>query len=255
MSEYWIHQDGDVDFADGDIGDRNHEGIVIDIVQRDIIRSCERVFDLEEKTDRYQRGFTDDEYVDWDKFTARLAEVYLEEHPDAHEDEALELAFKQAGVNQEELMVAEGRTDARTFAMKNWGWKTYRSEHIDTWTLGRNDVKAIISGIESIADESGWDEETLNDMEFVIDVFSNRKYMSMTFKELEEWYAKPGAAPQANMNKNFDYLNHAAKQQIRNVELDNMHPAYKRQGVNPFGDSVTYPSFLKWLEGKKGKLS
>ena len=29
--EYWI-QDGYVDFADGDVGDRNHEGIAIDAV-------------------------------------------------------------------------------------------------------------------------------------------------------------------------------------------------------------------------------
>lgn len=35
--EYWIDENGDVDFADGDIGDRNHEGIVIDRVARMII--------------------------------------------------------------------------------------------------------------------------------------------------------------------------------------------------------------------------
>jgi hypothetical protein len=37
-----------------------------------------------------------------------------------------------------------------------------------------------------------------------------------------------------------------ASKQVRQLDLDMMHPAYKRPGVNPFGDSVL-PTFQSWL--------
>jgi hypothetical protein len=171
MSEYWIENDGTVEFADGDIGDYNHEGVVIERVQRSIIESCEQIFDVKTK---YGRSFSDDEFIDWNAFCGALAEAYLneliqkspqrqeelEQKFDQNDDKFLMAALRQANVKRQEWDVANGSSDARDYAMQRWGWKTYRSQHIDTWFLRRSDIQAIVSGINEIAEQEGWREDS-----------------------------------------------------------------------------------------------
>jgi hypothetical protein len=258
--EFWIHEDGSTDFADGDVGDYNHEGIVVRDVQRQVIDACESKFDIEDK--RGSRFSNFDEYVDWDGFKSGLANAYakelIEKYPEKREkiEEELEndpdrymmAALKRAGIKKAEWDVANGMGDARDYAMEKWGWKTYRDGHIDTWRITRSDLQAIIRGIEDIADDNGWSDKRLARMSFTITVFSNRKQFNLTFEQMERWLASPSSAvPPTQQGHTYDYLTPQADKQIRDMEIQKMHPAYNRPGVNPFGDSVisSFRNFLR----------
>jgi hypothetical protein len=258
MAEWWIREDGSTEFADGDIGDMNHEGIVIQDVQREIISKCEQTFP-ELRKQRFDNG----EYIDWDEFTAAVANAYgrrfaksrplfpkawaKEQLKQGEHEGFLEAAFKRAGVKEAEWDCASGIGDARDYAMEHWGWKTYRDGHIDTWFFRPSDLQAIISGIENIAEESGWSDKKLNKTSFVINVFSNGKHFNLTLNQMKN-PKKPSAQDVSQTTNNLiSYGSNQANKQVRDIDLKNMHPAYKRPGVNPFGDSVIY-SFRTFME-------
>lgn len=254
MSEYWIHNDGSVDFADGDIGDYNHEGIVIDHVQREIINKCESYFDI---LDKYNRSFSDAEYIDFDAFLQKLQEAYrdelLEKNPqnkyvnEKYENgELLIPALKKAGVKNREWDCATGRMDARNYAMIVWGWKTYRNGNIDTWFFNRKDLQAIISGIEEISENEGWSDKKLDKASFTITVFSNKKHFNLTYHQLKN--PKPPSVSNPIKTNIINYNTNNATKQVKDLDYQNIHPAYKRPGVSAFGDH-TITGFRKFLNG------
>lgn len=253
MSEYWIQADGDVEFADGDVGDKNHEMVVIDGVQRNILDKCQQVWHLPHGLDNY-------EYVDWDKFKSVLAKAYAQDLAKKYPaktkqiqqvlhnnpDNFLFKALKAAGITKTDWRVAEGQDDARDYAMKNWGWKTYRNEHIDTWFFRDKDLKAIVRGVENIADDEGWDEvgdEKLEDKEFGITIHSTGKRLTLTYKQMQN--PRKAQSPQQN-NPAFGDLTNQATKQVRDMEISNMHPYYQ-QRTFPFGDSKLH-SFKSFME-------
>lgn len=271
MSEYWIYPGGHVDFADGDVGDYNHEGIVIRDVQSQIIDKCESVFDVRNK---HGRGFTDSDYIDWDEFKYALAESYanelieknpanqkkIEQQLDNDSDKFLFAALKQCGIKKYEWSVAEGTSDARNYAMERWRWKTYRSGSIDTWFFKPEDLKDIIQGVEEIAYHEGWSDKKLNNMSFSINVFSSRKHFFLSYNQLKN--PKPKSQISNPIKNNLINFNtNQAIQQVKNIDLDNIHPAYKRPGVNPLGDhtlhmpdispSLSRGKFSLWYEASE----
>jgi len=63
--EWWIHEDGFADYADGDIGDKTHEGIVMDVLQSNIMGE----FNI----------YNDDEYPDWDNIESEIVDEILDD--------------------------------------------------------------------------------------------------------------------------------------------------------------------------------
>jgi len=256
--EYWIQQDGNVEFADGDIGDYTHEGIVIDWITKQIVEKCESTFDVKKtQYDGRQKPFSDEEHVDLREFEEALLLAYqqnlVNQHPikktnieqafDENPDKYLQQALKQSGVGQREWNVVSGHEDARNYAMQKWGWKTYRDGHIDTWFWRKPDLAAIVEGIENIAHESGWSDKKLNKQSFTINIFSNQKSFTTSFATLKN----PPTTQQNYLQKtNIDYLTPQANKQMRDMEIGNMHPAYRRPGVNPIGDCTqhTFKNFF-----------
>ena len=188
MSEYWIKQDGGVEFADGDIGDWNHEAIVINILQKDIISKCDQ-FNVRDKRGR---PFDESEYLDWDGFQNSLAVAfaknYIEQYPNKRKtvklqlendpDVLIQMDYRRCGVTKAELIGLQ--SDARDYAMQYWGWKTYRNENIDTWRLTRADLQAIVYGLGEIAEQEGWSDKKLNRSSFSINIFSNKKHFTLS---------------------------------------------------------------------------
>lgn len=244
LGEYWIEADGSVAYADGDVGDVNHENYVLERVQRDIISDAESHFDVKTK---YGRRYSDDEYMDWDGFVRSLAEAYLEnkieENPSAREqleeeyendpDAFSAAAFKEMGVNEELLAVASGGIDPKTYAMQRWGWKIFRDGHITTWTFRLTDLEAIATGIYEIC--YGMNERQLNRYTFSISVYSNRKEFSLTYAQMNRRLQK-GTTAALPDEETFGHGNKQAGAEIRNYEYDQLLPAYKRPGASPFGD-------------------
>jgi hypothetical protein len=255
MSEYWIQDGGDVDYADGDIGDMNHEAIVIRTVQGRIIDTASSKYHL-----RNNHGGYFDADSQWDEFQNALAMEFAKEMIEAkpanqkkieksvHYDPEpfFKAALKQCGVKQPEYDVANGVGDARDYAMERWGWKTYRNGNVDTWRLTRKDMQDIIKGLDAISDADGWSEKKFKKYRFTINVFSTKKHFYLTVEQMEKWISNPTATIAQDSATDIYGANQDLAKSL-------MHPHYhNRPGVNPFGDSVLY-SFKAFLESINGK--
>lgn len=263
--EYWIH-DGTVTYCDGDIGRDNHEAVVIDHVQRDII---ERVGDIRRT---YGGWFGDDsEGVDWDgwkgaKERELLAEKYGED-ADRHEDEGESLlvaAAHAAGVTDEAWETAEMQNDARDYGMEHLKWKAVRGTNVDTWTLTPDDMGDIASGLDEILNgEGGYDEEDGDEydedegtaageeIEWTIEVHSTHRTYEMTISQLEE--GSKGQGPRASAStsaRDIASQQSAAAKSVRQMDIDRLHPYYQNRTF-PIGDSAFgFPTFREWLRGR-----
>ena len=162
--EWWII-DGRSSFADGDIGEMNHEAYVINYV------ASKYAYD----------EFIHDDWVDWDGFKKKLAkEEYDKELTDNEWKKYQKIidvnklaknALTELGMTEQEINIVEGREDAREYGIE-LGWKRIRGNNIETWNLTENDLKQIADGIYDIENEIK-DEE-----EFDIDVRSNKVFYS-----------------------------------------------------------------------------
>ena len=148
QGEYWITNDGNAMYADGDIGDYNHESYVIQQIQSQYA------------PDEYDRM----EYVDWEQFEKDIAKQGYhkalaaartpEEKKEVDEywdsDDYLNQYFKnELGMSDDEIIIARGHSgiDPREFAIKHWGWKRVVDENIETWYATANDMTTIASGL------------------------------------------------------------------------------------------------------------
>lgn len=183
--EYWITDNG-VDFADGDVGDTNHEMHAVRHAAQHILDlfaadSDEEFYDENMFRDAIIKSLNeDDEEGKADKHNwEKLAENYLKAHVPADKlDQTLE-----------EFETARGQGDARDTAVKHWGWVWVRGNHASTWTLTKDDMKNIADGYSEIAEQEGLEElegyEGLENMEISIHVGSTGRRVTMTLGELE----------------------------------------------------------------------
>jgi len=276
--EYWIHDDGDAEYCDGDIGDMNHEGIVLNRVQRDIV---EKVGDVKKDTGSgLARGiYVTDDGVDWDGWKdAKANELLVQrygEQADDHEDEGEELLLQAAhggGVSDEEWEAAEGLGDLRDFAMEHWGWKAVRGPHVDTWTLTPHDMSTIAAGLNDILDQEGNDADEDDEPTFAIIVHSSGKSFEMTVSQLEAQsnnqpppeqedepeadpeqvlppQQKPSSAPTSrSVSQDIDFQQDSARNYARQADMENM-PDYYRNKKHPFADwTRPRPTFREWVQ-------
>jgi hypothetical protein len=190
--------------------------------------------------------------VDWDEFLRALAEAAFGEKGEADPAKYAAHAAARAGVKRQQWDVANQTIDARIYAIKYWGWKAYRDRYIESWFLRRNDIATIVSGLEDIADSEGWSDKKLARMGFSVYLYSTKRSIDVNYAKMVEALNKPSQIQnvfQTLAKPQYDYLNQYAKQQIKDVELDKMHPAYKRPGTQPFGDSVmSFRAFVDYTE-------
>ena len=160
IGEWWISSHGDVEYADGDVGDANHELI-----------ACQHA--LHEVADRL--GYDVD--VEQGDTLISVLELYGSEHEIGMPgDPAAELAARWDAVEAvlrglmvpepgTLLNIANGQGDSRAYACQHWGWKAVRGNHVESWTLTKDDLEMIARGIGQILDMFSYD-----DHEDVLDV-------------------------------------------------------------------------------------
>lgn len=233
--EYWITNDGTVMYADGDIGDYNHEGYVFEYMQNEIM-------------DEFN---VDDDSGDWERVKQKIVQEILDsedEQTRAQLEEFVEDEGKEALIlaklkeidpqNAEEKMkIAEGLGDAREFAIKNWGWKRVAGNDIESSSLTPKDMQAIAQGIGDIHPDIS------DDATFSISTYGNQHY-DVTMKELEsgrlgslENQINPVNQPQAIRQRQQDKWNQtmsqSANKYIGDKERETLHPFYQNK---PMGD-------------------
>jgi hypothetical protein len=189
--EWWII-DGNANFADGDIGDLNHEAYVIQFASEKIL--SELGIDLSRIDDVGSLNNHEDLIIeilanDSDFVKKYLSDDLGEEIEDLHAvKEVLNYDPAKAIINylkekskltdiDDLVMIGYGSSsiDVRLFSMKNWGWKRVANSAIETWTFSEKDFNDIKSGLyeiindEDISDKTCWLE--IRSRKFAVDNF------------------------------------------------------------------------------------
>jgi hypothetical protein len=222
--EYWIIN-GQAIYADGDIGDMNHEGYVIQYAQNLISQEVNYDFDtefsswdgfksdfvnsvLETERDTYeswQAGeLEDSDVVNNDVFKILLKLEYsLEELKETSLDELADeyhhsnsdfikeyVLMNNPSFDQELFSISDGNhSDARKYGMQKFGWIRFAGQNIETFLFTPETLSKIYKGMSSIFEEEGI-EETENYI-FNIEVISTRKfYTNIPFSLIENGTTK-----------------------------------------------------------------
>ncbi len=242
--EYWIDDSGDLMYADGDIGDYNHESYVIDLMRSRL-------------TDNFSIN-VNIEFEDWDEIKTKIVTDILED--EGYDEDKIDDFFEktndldpiitkyltnQGEKNAEEIVdIANGNGDPRMYAIEHWGWKRVAGNNIETWTLTYNDMDIIASGIDEILQQEGIDDDVSDDdIDLYISTYSGPS-RDMTLAELKN----KGIKLQSK-DVEYDRLSKAATLQGRQQDITSLHPYYQKRTF-PLGDSVKLPSFNLWLESK-----
>lgn len=165
----WWFQDGQAVFADGDVGDMNHENYVIEALSREILESLgadvsgEVVGNFKEYKDEIFQEvgdqFNEDEKELW------ASELY---------QQALALFIKRTSPEiYEKWQYCYGNKDAREYALIHWGWQRVKGNVIQTQTLTTQDLSNIVRGLY---DAYGSEMEDDEDPTFDIEVMSTRSF-------------------------------------------------------------------------------
>jgi hypothetical protein len=167
--EWWIDSSGTAVFADGDIGDMNHEMYVVD----QLVRNALSEFDIEPENEEYAGTI--------DNYERQIRNFLVEEEgiPEEHVGDVDLMKTVKARIahrfsNKDQLKDAVdtmfGRTDARVYALQWDGWKRVKGREVETWELTLQDLKLIGDGLwDAYGDEC--EEEMFN-----IEVQATRTY-------------------------------------------------------------------------------
>ena len=184
--EWWIYPGGSAQFADGEVGDSNHEGYVIDHVSNEIYEHflghepgyslgylSQYEDDLFKSLQREGR-LTEQDIETWERGggpTEVLIEKLLEDN-----------VYRDKAQAEFAVYIAWGSSsyDARDYAMKYLGWKRMTTSKnygtdIQTWFLRDSDLQDIKHGIY---DAWGDSEEEDANHKVTIEVRSNNKTFS-----------------------------------------------------------------------------
>jgi hypothetical protein len=170
--EWWI-QDGSAIFADGDVGDMNHEGYARDFVVRQLLDFMD--IDVEDEYAGELRdhkkeiiAWLENEGVEWD-----ASEI-------SWDDAAMTYLWqisKSNWANQKHFTdaweTAQGSNDAREYGLKYLNWQRVHGNNIQTWKMDESTMRSISGGISDIMNQD--DDEGQEEL-FNIEVMSNRTF-------------------------------------------------------------------------------
>ena len=148
--EYWIDDSGIAIYADGDVGDMNHEMYVL----QQLIANILMYFDIEI-----------DEFKEWDlsEYYDELYEAIDDEYKNsfkASPDETIKHILEEKGMKDVKGVFQAFHDDPREYALKNWGWKRVQGNNIQTMYLTSKDLKIINRGLWDIVGEE--EDETFD---------------------------------------------------------------------------------------------
>jgi len=194
--EYWI-QGGQVEFADGDVGDQNHEMIALNSIAADHV---DRIMDYAQElgVDTEDLGIHDEPFTSTSELLEAIRYALLERGVYW----AADMVIKKLGINMEVYNILGGGGDARLYVMKHDGWIAVRSNNIELFGYDANKKKQISNGIEEILDQEGI-EEPQEEIEFsVYDHKTNRSF-DATLADIKNTnsFARPQQLPNTTYNK------------------------------------------------------
>lgn len=182
--EYWI-QNGNVDFADGDIGDRNHAMIAREHVchqySDDIINLANELGISTNFSNHYDS-------IDIEELERMLSAIEEKLEKKGMNKKAIDQYIMQnIGCNREAYEILRGGGDERLYAMKYEGWIAVRGMNIELYGYDERKRQQLVHGLGEILDSEGIDESIPpEELDFSIDDHKTNRSHSVTLAELEE---------------------------------------------------------------------
>ncbi len=149
IGEYWIDDSGKAMFADGDIGDTNHEMYVIDGLASRLLNAMD--IDVDDRA-----GSLDG----WRKeITAAMKEDEFEGDEDEFIKKTASHLWKDETQCNAAIACAWGQGDARKYGMQYDGWIRVAGHGFECWELDKDVLKRMGDGIYDAGHEDVDDEE------------------------------------------------------------------------------------------------
>lgn len=196
--EYWI-QDGRVDFADGDVGEQNHEMIALNAIASEhsdnLLDYAEELGVDTERLDKYDEN-------PFSVVSELIQGIHhaLVEMGFAPVQTAAEM-IKRLNINMEVYKMLGGGGDARLYMMKKEGWIAIRSNNIELFGYNEEKRKDLVSGVEEILDQEGI-EESDEQIEFSLYDHKTGRSSDLTFADIKsESSFRPQTSPSTTYNK------------------------------------------------------
>lgn len=243
--EYWFDESGNTMYADGDIGDKNHESYVVEQCLGIVLNYFDLNFDEFSTIESYEEEILDTivdemELDDEQKYEIRQE---LENDPAS----AIIKYLEQKGVEYASDIVlnAYGSTrDAREFAIKAWDWSRVAGDSIETRELTREKLIIIARGISNALDEEGKvyeyseNPDVLDLHEYGISTYSGKRY-NITLRDMESGNVEGLERADLEIQKS------AATDQLRQMDISQMPSYYQKKGI--VGDSYI-PDYIRNLK-------
>lgn len=149
--EWWII-DGTAHYADGDIGDMNHEAYVVDhlagtfLSYMDIETDGDRIGMMSEYEDQIVRWLVDKKGITEEQAKDDPADVAY----NILVKQMVPKYFKTKDQFEQAFFIAWGsRTNIRAadYSITYDGWKRVQNNWIETWTFTKEDLKSIVDGL------------------------------------------------------------------------------------------------------------
>lgn len=251
--EYWI-QDGHVEFADGNVGDRNHEGIATDAVfsqyENEIV-SLAKEYKIEVKQN-YGEYHHEDlinaiSEVEEEMSSKGLSQGYIHAQ-----------VLKELGCNKEAFDILNGGGDARLYVMKYENWIAVRSNNIELYGYDETKRKYLANALPNILDDEGVDESiNSDDIEFTMHDLKTNRSSYITLQDIESpvmgMRTNQGLLSTKTVTPTANYVSDENKGIFGNKSVKNKwSAAAQKAGLIPPGHDLwrgtsESMSFSKWL--------
>lgn len=229
--EYWFDERGNAQYADGDVGDMDHEDYVILRCGNEVLNYFNLDFDgdfqgdLSGKEDEILsiiRQEVGDSWGDIENDPASAIIKYLVTFFKIPEEKADELVLTAYG----------SRGDAREYAIKNWNWIRVHGPNIEVNKLNTETLKKVAEGIRDALEQEGemYEDDSYERADrgvYNISTYTGKRY-TITLDDMERGNVSglETAMPEKS----------AAAQQLRSQDIKSMPSFYQKKGV--IGDSV-----------------
>jgi hypothetical protein len=214
--EYWIDDTNHLVFADGDVGDDNHESYALRTAQSKVSDAL-GLDDEEVESEGFMkvlRAHLDEEMPGWER---------LHREPNI-------AALRMCENDNRDISMLEMNTacelvkDARDVAIKEWGWISVRRGNIVMWEADKPRMEKLYRAIGDAFFEEGTDltPEMEAETDLEIWVQKTQKTIYTTLADLKDQGAIQHAdIPRLDAHK-------IAVNQLKTMDRDAMHPAYRR---------------------------
>lgn len=239
--EYWFDESGKSMYADGDSGDMNHEAYVIQRCASDVAAyyNLEIEYSLEEVEEEITKQLIEKLDPDSEDYDAQVEEIEYDPASAIIKD-----LSKQEQDASDLVLTAYGSIrDARKYAIEKWNWSRVHGNNVEVKKLDSDQLKRVADGIDDALESEGnmYEEDSYERAgiaEYVISTYTGKRF-KITLNDMEMGNVS------GLENDELELKNTAARQQLRQLDVDQMPSFYKNKGI--IGDSFTFDSFIDFI--------